>query len=94
MPGPAQPVFVYPRSGRKVFSPLGHLDGRTRAARILKSTRDALIRHCGVSPSATQLAIIERCAWLQLKLAMLDAEIAAGKDSGFDGDQYLGGKVT
>jgi transposase len=29
MPGPARPVFLYPRSGRKKFSLLGHLDGRT-----------------------------------------------------------------
>jgi hypothetical protein len=45
--------------------------------------------HCGGSPSATQLQIIERCCWLTLKLSMLDAKIAAGKDSGFDNDQYL-----
>src|SRR5215470_8213391 len=89
MPGAAQPAFLYPRSGRKDFTPLGHLDGRTKAARILKSTRDALIRHCGGSPSVVQLGIIDRCCWLTLKLAMLDAEIASGRSSGFDNDQYL-----
>src|SRR5215470_6615332 len=89
MPGAAQPPLLYPRSGRKDFTPLGRLDGRTKAARILKSTRDALIRHCGGSPSVTQLQIIDRCCWLTLKLSMLDGKIAAGCDSGFDNDQYL-----
>jgi len=36
MPGKAKPIFIYPKSGRRDFSPLGHLDGRTLAARILK----------------------------------------------------------
>jgi len=89
MRGKARPIFVYPTSGRKDFTPLGHLDGRTKAARILKNTRDTLIGHCGGSPSITQLQIIERCAWLTLKLAMLDGKIAAGKDTSFDNDQYL-----
>jgi len=61
----------------------------TKAARILKNTRDALIRHCGGSPSITQLQIIERCCWLTLKLSMLDGKIVAGKESAFDNDQYL-----
>jgi hypothetical protein len=55
----------------------------------MKSTRDALIRHCSGTPSFAQLEIIDRCCWLKLKLAMLDAKIAAGEDSGFDNDQYL-----
>jgi hypothetical protein len=89
MPGAVQPAFLYPRSSHKDFRPLGHLDGRTKAARILKSTRDALIRHCGGSPSAVQLGVIDRCCWLTLELSMLDGKIAAGSDSGFDNDQYL-----
>jgi hypothetical protein len=89
MPGPARPIFVYPRSARKDISPLGHLDGRTRGARILKRTRDALIDHCGGFPSVTQLEIIERCCWLTLKLAILDGKIGAGKDTSFDNAQYL-----
>src|SRR6266536_2596069 len=82
MPGLARSIFLYPRSARKDFAPLGHLDGRTKAARILKSTRDALIDHCGGSPSVTQLQIIERCCWLTLKLSMLDGKLAAGTDRG------------
>src|SRR3954471_11053088 len=89
MPGPARPIFVYPRSARRDFSPLGHLDGRTLPARVLKKTRDALIEHCGGHPSVTQLQIIERCCWLSLKLAMLDGKIATGKDTDFDSNQYL-----
>ena len=34
-PEPARPIFVYPRSARKDFSPLGHLDGRTLACRLI-----------------------------------------------------------
>ena len=85
----AKAAFLYPKSGRKDFTPLGRLDGRTLACRLMKNTRDALIRHCGRSPSVVQLGIIDRCCWLTLKLAMLDAEIASGKSSAFDNDQYL-----
>ncbi|HVC52761.1 MAG TPA: hypothetical protein VND87_12125 [Stellaceae bacterium] len=69
---------------------LAMLDGRTREARLLQETRDALIEHVGGSPSATQRALIERAAWLQLRVAQLDVRIAEGATfSDHDSRTYL-----
>ena len=89
MPGKARSLYPYPKSGRKNFSPLGYLDGRTKACRIMKTFRDQLINYCGGAPSATQLQVIDQACWLKLRLATLDGEIASGKASGFDNHQYL-----
>lgn len=57
---------------------LARLDGRSREARLLAQVRRDLTAHCGGSPSATQGRLIERCAWLSLHVAQLDAKAAAG----------------
>ncbi len=54
------------------------LDRRTREFRMMKRIIADLTQHVGGSPSATQRRLIERCAWLQLHVAMLDAKVASG----------------
>lgn len=57
---------------------LAKLDQRTREARILHDTREALTEHIGENPSATARALIDRAAWLSLRVAQMDAKMAAG----------------
>ena len=66
-------VGPYSRPG-----PLAKVDGRSREARFLKLIRADLAEHLGGSPSATQRALIERAAWLSLRVAQLDGKIANG----------------
>ena len=68
---------------------LAKLDQRTREARILHDTREALTEHVGGSPSAVEAALIERAAQLTIKLARLDAEIAAGVLSDYSTRYYI-----
>ena len=64
-------VGPYSRPG-----PLAKVDGRSREGRFLKSVCAELTEHLGGSPSATQRALIERAAWLSLRVAQLDAKMA------------------
>ena len=64
------------------------LDGRTREARVLKATRNELIKLLGRSPNAGELAFIERLAWLQLRLAALDRKLLDGDFTEFDASVY------
>jgi hypothetical protein len=53
---------------------LGDIDGRLRAARLMRQVIRELTEHCGGRPSAVQRKIIQRAAVLHLRLALLDAE--------------------
>lgn len=57
---------------------LQRLDGRTREARLLRQVRKELTEHVGGKPSATQRALIDRAAWLSLRVAQLDGKTAEG----------------
>ncbi len=46
------------------------LDQRTREAAIIRRTREELTTHVGGNPTATQAALIERCAMLTLLVAL------------------------
>ena len=54
------------------------MDRRTREAKLLAEVRADLTEHVGGAPSATQRRLIERCAWLSLHVAQLDAKVAEG----------------
>jgi hypothetical protein len=62
------------------YSPNGAsgLDGRTWQARLLTATRRDLTVHVGGNPSTVQRALIDRCAWITLHLAVLDRKAAKG----------------
>ena len=55
---------------------LGKLDQRTREAKLLREMRDDLIAHVGGNPTATQRALIERAAQLNLRIQLMDQEFA------------------
>ena len=57
---------------------LAKMDGRTKEARLIKTTRAELTQHVGGSPSATQRALIDRCAMLTLHMAAIDRKTAEG----------------
>jgi len=68
---------------------LAKLDRRTREFRLLQKVRDDLTGHLGGRPSATQAALIERVAWLSLRVALFDEQIAAGTISEHASRTYL-----
>jgi len=52
--------------------------------------RRELTKHVGGNPSIVEVALIERCCWLQLRMAMLDKKIASGRDfTQIDSNTYL-----
>ncbi len=65
---------VGPYSGPEA---LAKLDRRTRESRLLEKVRAELTAHVGGAPSATQHALIERAAWLSLRVAQIEKRIAA-----------------
>jgi hypothetical protein len=65
-----------------------NLDGRTKEARILKATRAEMLRLLGHKPNGAELAAIERIAWLQLRIQIMDARMLDGKASHFDTQVY------
>ena len=68
---------------------LGYLDGRTFEAKLYKQFRDDMIAHVGGAPSIPQTAIIERCAWIRVRLAMMDAKLATAAFTEQDSNCYL-----
>jgi hypothetical protein len=69
---------------------LAKVDGRTREAEVLRRTRAELTVHVGGAPNVVQKALIERAAWLSLKISLLDRKIASGKDlTQIDTNVYL-----
>lgn len=83
-PRPSKRIAAYSRYGA-----LAYLDGRRREALFLKRYRGELINHCGGNPSAIELRLIERAAWLALKLAMLDEKMTLGTATLHDHNYYL-----
>src|SRR5260370_12916026 len=70
---------------------LARPDKRTREGRCLLQARRALIEHFGGEANLTnpQRALIERCAMLQLRCAVLDRKILDGTFSEYDAKTYL-----
>ena len=68
---------------------LAKLDGRTREVRLMRQFRTELIAEVGGQPSFTQIAMIERAAWLWLRVAQLDARTISGEMSDHDARAYL-----
>lgn len=69
---------------------LSPLDGRTRAARLLKETRAALVAMVGGKPTPNQALLIETAAQLKLRLALMDRAFSrSGQQTGHDTRTYL-----
>ena len=65
------------------------LDQRTREGRLMRQVRKDLIAHLGGNPSVTQRVMIDRAAWLSLRLALLDAKILADTFTEHDSRTYI-----
>src|SRR4051812_11445173 len=65
------------RRGRR-SGPHGAVDGRSADGRLLRRVREELTAHLGAKPSAVQLGLVERAAWLSLHLSRMDAAMAEG----------------
>jgi len=80
-----KPIGPYSRANA-----MARIDGRTRAARLAKSTRTALTAHMGGRPSATQLVMIERAVQLTIRIAAMDGRFArTGEQTEHDSRTYL-----
>lgn len=65
------------------------LDQRTREGRLMRQVRKDLTNHLGGNPSVTQRVMIDRAAWLSLRIALLDAKILDGSFTEHDSRTYL-----
>jgi hypothetical protein len=64
------------------------LDARTRPGRILERVRQQLTEHVGGHPTAAQQLIIDRCAWISVRLDLLDSKLAKGEDFNLPDTNY------
>lgn len=58
---------------------MAKIDGRSADGRFLRRVRAEMALHCGGKPSATQHALIDRIAWLRLRIAAMDGNTALAK---------------
>ncbi len=58
---------------------LAMLDGRTREAALVRKTRAELLAHIK-NPTVVQRALVERAAWLTLRLNLMEARLAGGEE--------------
>jgi hypothetical protein len=66
------------------------VDGRTRAAALLRRVRRELTEFVGPNPTVTQRMMIDRAVILSLRLAQLDRKIVAEEHfTILDNNQYL-----
>lgn len=65
---------ITPNSGPTA---LAKLDQRTKAARLVREIRAALIKHVGGNPNEVQLALIEQATQIKLRLALMDKKFVA-----------------
>lgn len=68
---------------------LNRADGRTQEGKILNQTRRFLVNYLGGSPTIPQQLLIERTAWLALRVAQMEAKMASGELTVFDNNHYL-----
>ena len=68
---------------------LARCDGRSKEGRLLNQMRRELAKQLGGNPTAAQRAMIERCAMLQLRVAMLDRKVFDHSFSDYDAKTYI-----
>src|SRR4051812_22257008 len=66
-----------------------NLDRRTAEGRLFDRFRRELVEHVGGQPNVVQAAMIERAAWVRLRLALMDEKILAGGMTDQDSVVYL-----
>ncbi len=83
---PKRTPRIGPRSG---LSKIAKLDGRYREAQLMRDTVESLTHHVGGNPNAVQTRLIERVAFLGLRIAIMDAASPDGVMSEADTARYL-----
>jgi len=69
---------------------LANLDERTSEGLIVNRLRKELFAHVGGHPSVVERVIIERCCFLQLRLALLDKKMVSGHNfTEIDSNSYI-----
>lgn len=63
-------------------------DGRSREARYIKAVKRQLSEQVGGNPTAIQAALIDRIAWLRLRLQLAEERMLADPDGPVE-PQYL-----
>jgi hypothetical protein len=82
---------IGPYSRRSV---LDKLDRRSGEFLFMQDVKRELIEHVGGNPSATQRALIEQAAWLQLHIRTMDNKAVSGKLTALDSRTYLAWQNT
>jgi hypothetical protein len=65
------------------------IDRRTAEGRLFDQFRSELIEHIGSTPNVVQSAMIERCAWVRLRIALMDEKMLTGGMTDQDSAVYL-----
>jgi hypothetical protein len=70
---------------------IGHIDGRTKEARLCRSLRKALIEQLGGADrlTPTQRVLIERAVMLTLRVSVLDQRLVDGTLTGYDNATFI-----
>ena len=55
----------------------------------MRKVRAELTAHVGGFPDAVQRALIERCCWLSLRIALMDRKLTEGTFTQIDSNVYL-----
>jgi hypothetical protein len=65
------------------------LDKRTAEGRLFDQFYRELVAHVGGQPNVVQAAMIERCAWVHLRIRLMDEKLALGDLTDQDSKSYL-----
>jgi hypothetical protein len=65
------------------------IDRRTAEGRLFDRFRAELIAHVGGNPNIVQSALIDRCAWVRLRIALMDEKMLTGGLTDQDSAVYL-----
>lgn len=68
---------------------LNYIDGRTHEAKLYNHYRDELVAHVGGNPDVAQTAIIEQCAIIRLRLAMMNTKVPTDRFNQQDTNCFL-----
>jgi len=65
------------------------LDRRTAEGRLFDQFHRELVAHVGGHPNVVQAAMIERCAWINLRIRLMDEKMLSGALTDQDSKSYL-----
>jgi hypothetical protein len=66
-----------------------NIDRRTAEGRLFDKFRAELVAHVGGHPNVVQSEMIDRCAWVRLRIGLMDEKMLAGGMTDQDSNVYL-----